>query len=669
MKIQEKNWNRRLFGILAAIACLLVFLVLADIRVNAQTIKMGTVYGINSGSSLNFRATPGGTRIGALYNGDTGEILDEEASGGILWYQMNVNGTVGWASSEYIKVTTINVSTSTDFEEYLTEQGFPESYKEKLRILHAKYPNWIFEAQHTNLTWEEVIEGENKLGRSLTSNRNPSSWKSIQNGAYDWEKSDWIEFDNGGWVAASKELIEHYVDPRNFMDSTNIFQFLKQSYDASSLNQAELQEVQNNLNNMIDGSFLDASCEGSTYSDIIMEAAEKSGVSPYVIASMILQEQGKDGHGSSISGKVAGYEGYYNYMNIRAFPSGNLTAVQHGLQYAKSRGWNTHTKSIIEGAVYYGEGYVSVGQDTMYLKKFDLVGTLYTHQYMTNIQGAWSEGRHMAAAYDENARENGLIFKIPVYENMPSEPCKQPTGTGSPNYMLKSLSVAGQSLTPTFSMYETEYSVIVPYEVSGVTVSASTYDTSAKITISGTSNLKVGSNPITVKVAASNGGIRTYIINVVRQSAPSTPSGTPIPSVSSGLYNINKETKCVTGIKVSTSASDFLKNISVSSGNAKLVKADGTAQTGTVGTGNKINIYDNANQLKESYQIVIYGDTNGDGMVDPLDLLRVQKNILGMSSLKDLYFKAGDTSKNGEIDALDLLQVQKHILGIKEINQ
>ena len=35
------------------------------------------------------------------------------------------------------------------FEQQLAAEGFPESYKDKLRELHAKYPNWVFKAQKT----------------------------------------------------------------------------------------------------------------------------------------------------------------------------------------------------------------------------------------------------------------------------------------------------------------------------------------------------------------------------------------------------------------------------------------------------------------------------------------------------------------------------------------
>ena len=61
-----------------------------------------------------------------------------------------------------------------------------------------------------------------------------------------------------------------------------------------------------------------------------MQAAQTSGVSPYVLAAMILQEQGTNGSGGSISGNT----GYYNYYNFEAYASNGMTAVERGLWYA-----------------------------------------------------------------------------------------------------------------------------------------------------------------------------------------------------------------------------------------------------------------------------------------------------------------------------------------------
>lgn len=330
MKTKENNWMRTQVSILLATVVFLFVGMYFYIEVDAETTRMGTV---EVDTSLNFRNGPGTEYeiVGTLYNGDKGPIIDEaNDSNGTLWYNMVVNGTNGWASSAYIKVTEETVADD-DFESYLEEQGFPESYKSQLRALHELYPNWKFEAQHTGLDWDDVIAAESELGINLVAGTSPSSWKSTQEGAYDWESCEWIELDSGGWVAASEDIIKFYMDPRNFLDSTYVFQFLKQSYDESTMTSDEIQKKIDGLNEMVTGTYLAGECEGSTYVDVIMEAARTYGVCPYTIASTLIQEQGTDGSGRSISGTVEGYEGLYNYYNIGAYAEGNLTAVERGL--------------------------------------------------------------------------------------------------------------------------------------------------------------------------------------------------------------------------------------------------------------------------------------------------------------------------------------------------
>ena len=481
------------------------------------------------------------------------------------------------------------------------------------------------------------------------------------------------------------------MDPRNFLDSTNIFQFIKQSYNASALNATQLAQKKADLTNMVKGTYLAGACDGSTYVDVIMSVAASTKVCPFTLASMMIQEQGTDGSGRSISGTVSGYEGYYNYLNIGAYKTSSFaSAVERGLWYAKGgdsgstsygRPWNTRTKAITGGALYYGENFVNVGQDTLYLKKFNVQGNnLYGHQYMTNVAGAASEGVHMSKAYDAKAREAALIFKIPVYKNLPATVSVKPSGDDNPNYMLKSLSVSGYSLTPTFSMYETSYSLIVPNSVSSITVNAQAASSTTTVSGTGTKNLNVGTNAITVTTKAQNGSTRTYTISVVRQAAGNTGGGNnsggnnggttvATPSVSSSTYKVNGNST-ITGVtSFPVKASDFTKKFAVTNGSVKITNSNGTAETGNVGTGDQVRVYDSAGTLKFTYNVVIYGDTNGDGIINALDLLRVQKNILSISKLSGVYNNAADTSKDGIVNALDLLQVKKHILNMKAIGQ
>ena len=92
-----------------------------------------------------------------------------------------------------------------------------------------------------------------------------------------------------------------------------------------------------------------------------------------------------------------------------------------------------------------------------------------------------------------------------------------------------------------------------------------------------------------------------------------------------------------------------------------------TITNNKVGTGSKVTI--KTDNKADVFTIVIKGDTSGDGVINALDLLQVQKSILGTYNLKDVYKTAGDASNDGTINALDLLQIQKNILGTYEIKQ
>ena len=673
-------------------------------------------------SSLNVRsgAGTGYQAIGRLAAGASIQVLGEQrGTDGKTWYQIRFSGTggteqTGYVSAEYVRLP-VSYTTDSDFEAKLSAEGFPESYKNGLRQLHAQYPNWVFKAKKTGLDWNTVIENEALLGRNLVSSGSISSWKSVESGAYNWDNSTWTGFDGSNWVAASEDIIRYYMDPRNFLDDTYVFQFLSHEYNSST-------QTRDGLAKMVEGSFLSGTTDstgtgsstgstgvsgpsgsfgssggvskdgpgrsqgkdqdvnhgpgvsgssrnsgspaGSTgevsleaphasvtprnhnlvmtgigvgevpgsssqntgapsnpsgsnapsssgssntvgpgvssgsggsdssvsvgqapgsggqssgtgssqtsgpsgssssqnagsssgpsssgsssgtpssntgsgsklYVDIIMDAAAQSGVSPYVLAAMILQEQGTNGGSPLISGNYSGYPGYYNFFNVEAYQSGSMSAIQTGLRYASQSGsygrpWDTVEKSIIGGAQNYGDNYVKAGQNTFYLKKFNVQGSnLYKHQYMTNIQGAASEAERLSKAYS-SVKDSALEFQIPVYNNMPETACAAPVGDGSPNNKLSSLSAEGYSLTPSFGKDTESYNLIVNTSVSSIQINAAAADSKASVSGAGSIPLNGSTTDIAITVTAENGSARTYTIHVVKQD------GGPVSSGSSG---------------------------------------------------------------------------------------------------------------------------------------
>jgi hypothetical protein len=124
------------------------------------------------------------------------------------------------------------------------------------------------------------------------------------------------------------------------------------------------------------------------------------------------------------------------------------------------------------------------------------------------------------------------------------------------------------------------------------------------------------------------------------------------------ISNINPETSVET-------VKNALASIAGSSA-VTITDANGNAASGNIGTGYRISIN---GSNSETLIVVIYGDVSGDGKINALDLLKIQKNILGTASLNGSYKEAADPSHDGSVNALDLLKVQKNILGSGSIDQ
>ena len=674
-------------------------------------------------TTLNVRSTPGttGSVVKKLAYGAAVTVVSETAgSDGKTWYKIQFSsgsGTQeGYVRSDYIKFP-VSYSYDSTFENYLNSQGFPESYKVSLRTLHTEHPTWVFQAQKTGLNWSDVMAAEGAVGTNLVSKSSISSWKSTEYGAYDWNTGIWTGFDGSSWVAASKDIVAYYMDPRNFLNDTYVFQFLHHAYDSNA-------QTREGLTSLITGTFLEKTPEsttaatqsvqettgsgnspvvnnsgstgtsgslqqgesygpgmstgtsggtssgsssgstgsqgvslegpgstvsstisqrkvittalpeveygpgmdassitddntgasntspvptGQTYVDIIMKAAAQTGVNPYVLGAMILQEQGT-GKSGSISGKTAGYEGYYNFFNVGAFASGSMSAITRGLWYASQSGsygrpWNSIEKSIIGGATYYSENFLKNGQDTFYLKKFNVQGSnLYKHQYMTNVEGAAGEGAKLARAYTDAMKKQALVFKIPVFNNMPETACAKPTVNGSPNNKLSGITIDGYSLTPTFSKDTEKYDLVVDSSVSSVNIRATAIDSKATVSGAGTISLGSGTTIVKIVVKAENGDTRTYQVSIAKGNgngsttivSPSTGSSTGSQSgstvgpggstgtSSSGSTSGSSSGTSGPGSSTSGTQSSYPEG---ASGSGKLV----TTSSGTTGTSGSTN--------------------------------------------------------------------------------
>lgn len=628
----------------------------------------------------NAAGTSGTTKIVSLDRGHTVDIIGQTTVSGVVWY--NVSGTKngmpfsGWTISTYISVTYSGINDS-DYANTLRNAGFPESYVTNLVALHLKYPNWKFEAVKVGLDWNTVISKESKNGLNLISKSEDDSKKSTASGAYDWNSNTWTEYESG-WVSVSPEYLAYVMDPRNFLDESNIFQFLSLSYNSN--------ENISGVQNILKGTFMEGEKsygnEKINYAQVILNSAQASGVSAYHLASRLKQEQGTAGTSPLISGNYPGYENYYNFFNFSAYGLTKEDIYRNGLTFARNQGWNTREKAIYNGACMIGNNYINKGQNTLYFQKFNVVNSsnLYGHQYMANVTAAITEARSTAKGYSD--KNQNFTFKIPVYNNMPSQAVSFGK-SGNPNNYIKSINISGVVFTPGFSGATTNYSAVVSNSVSNISISAEPLANTSVVSGTGRYNLSVGNNIIKLNCKAKNGEVRTYTITINRQSAsngsnqdsvnrpPETDNssnsnnGIAGNGISSNIYSISDR---ISGIEPGTSTEKFLSNIS-SDKKVKLFTSQGTENNGKVGTGNKVTVYDANGKIQQTYEVIVYGDITEDGNITVKDLIALNRYILNKSNLSDCCLKASDVSKDGKVSVKDMIIINNSILGKTSIKQ
>ncbi|MCR5146416.1 MAG: SH3 domain-containing protein [Clostridia bacterium] len=318
-------------------------------------------------------------------------------------------------------------------------------YENLINILQAKHPNWKFTVLETGLDWNEVIKNETVAshGRNLIYYTNTGNWVCSTCG-------DRL-YDSGRWKCASESAVAYYMDPRNWINEANVFQFENLGYNGDIQNIQGVNKILSTVPWAKGDKITYIKTDGTTgtlnksYAQVIMEAAKEAGISPYHLAARIKQEQGVNNTASSTGrGDNATYKGYYNFLNIKA-TGGDI--IGNALKHAKSEGWDNPEKSIIGGAKFIASSYISRGQSTLYLQKFDVDssdGSLYYHQYMQNVSAALSEGNTVRTSYEGmGLLDSSINFVIPVYNNMPLEAAPSPAGF---SIVTQNVKVTGNSV-------------------------------------------------------------------------------------------------------------------------------------------------------------------------------------------------------------------------------
>lgn len=246
-----------------------------------------------------------------------------------------------------VLITTLAALPSNSFAKSYADQlrskGFPESYINDLVSLHNKYPKWDFQPLKTGLNFTAAAKAERsphskqliQRQSSLSSAYYCSCSSCKKNGKY-------IPQEGSSWYSASQNAVMHYMDPRNFLDEKHIFQFESTAYNAVQT-KAGVETIlsptwmHNSLIHYVttNGESSKYYNSKTKYSDAILAAAKKSGMSAYYLASKIVQEVGgaKPIAGGA-SGQCAPFYGIYNYYNIGAY-SGAMDGLEWAAGYLR----------------------------------------------------------------------------------------------------------------------------------------------------------------------------------------------------------------------------------------------------------------------------------------------------------------------------------------------
>lgn len=636
-----------------------------------------------NGDSVRFRSSATIYESNIIREFDRGtelELIDDNITKGNgcdkVWYKAKYGSNTGYICSEFATIKVIKEIDPNDYQEYsayLKELGFPDSYIPNLIKLHNSHPTWQFKVFNSNLDFAYMNNLEYDgyaRGWSLIEDtgRYIDGYKSTDSWSYNYLTDVFNNsFDGGGsaWYAPRKNVIAYYMDPRNFLTEKQVFMFETLSYNKNYQTRDGVEAI---LKNTFMTGYADKE-KTKTYVDAFMDAASEYNVSPYLLVSRVIQEVGASGS-TIVSGTVSGYEGYYNFYNIKATGTQGQI-ITNGLKYAKEQGWDSPYKAILGGAQFIAKDYISVGQDTLYLQKWDLiVPNPGRHQYMQNIEAPYYEAIKTYNSYNNRGTlGNSFVFSIPVYKNMPDKTTLP--SSANPNNYLSTLSVNGAYLFEKATT-KTSFDLVLDAKTTSVNIEATKVNGQARIEGTGSVSIPNDKETINITVTAGNGDKRIYKINITKKPEEANSTETPALDISEilRLLNIKNDGTYIYGYEINTDVSKIIKSITDKEKKANVSytsKENKVKNSGIIASGDKLKI--KTDREEKTYTLIIYGDVNGDGKIAATDYVAIKNHIMDIKKLSEFEKLCADVNRDSKVAATDYVAIKNHIMDVKKIVQ
>ncbi len=142
-----------------------------------------------------------------------------------------------------------------------------------------------------------------------------------------------------------------------------------------------------------------------------------------------------------------------------------------------------------------------------------------------------------------------------------------------------------------------------------------------------------------------------------------TPYTNPYLTGNGYLWGLDHRNNTVSGFTSSFGAQPSVSFMITDTGGKTITSA-------RIGTGAMVKLSVNGS-LTEQFTVILYGDTDGDGLITVIDLLKMKKHVLSLKSLTGSGLLAGNADRcpDGTVDVIDILATKKHLLKIKSIHQ
>lgn len=271
---------------------------------------------------------------------------------------------------------------------------------------------------------------------------------------------------------------------------------------------------------------------------------------------------------------------------------GNLVFDNEYLEYVSGTG----TSSPYSFQINPSASYKMAGLDTSLSNGINKTTTIFTFVFKAKKSGTTQITVSNAKLNNNSERMNVTVNPKSITIDGGSTSVKNSDAT------LKSLSVDGYILSPSFSANNTSYSIKVPSNISSINLSAISNSDKAKIEGIGNVSLTSNVTNVVVKVTAEDGTVKSYNIKIERESSTVKSSDATLKTLDVSGYtlipgfksNVNtysiKVKNNITGLNVKAIANSDKASVSIS-GNKNWKEGNNTITIKVTAEDGSVNNY------------------------------------------------------------------------------